>query len=264
MVRTGAWGRSLAALGMTATSVSRADAHCRHFSVLCRLLQLLLPLHLHRPLRLLRPLRPPYIPRDFLPRLDARPGKAELPAPAWCCGTCPDPDLRTQRRAHPRPPRRRLRHRSPHLGMGQLGQQPPQARRWSSAMSSPARSCELGRGGRGGGAARGRGPGHRRRPHRLRPLPAVPARRGASLPAHPDHRRRPRRRVCRLHRDAGLERDAARRHPDRDRRHHGSRWATRSTPCSRRRCPGAPCSCSAAGRSAASRSAWPARPARRS
>ena len=80
---------------------------------------------------------------------------------------------------------------------------------------------ELGREAAAGGPARGRRPGDRRGPHRLRPLPPVPAGRGAPLPAHPDHRRGPRRRLRRVHRDAGLERHAPRRHPHRDRRHHG-------------------------------------------
>ena len=72
-----------------------------------------------------------------------------------------------------------------------------------------------------GGAARGRRPGDRRGPHRLRPLPPVPPGRGPPVPAHPDHRRGPGRRVRGVHRDAGLERHAPRRHLHRDRRHHG-------------------------------------------
>ena len=66
-----------------------------------------------------------YSPR-LLPWTRCALSSRKAPASVWSCGTCP-PHLRTQRRAHPRPPCRRLRHRPPHLGVGQLGQQPAQA-----------------------------------------------------------------------------------------------------------------------------------------
>ena len=87
------------------------------------------------------------------------------------------------------------------------------SRRSSSATSSPAKSCQLGREAEAAGLlAVGdlvTAEGH----IVVRPLPAVPDRRRPRLPPHPDHRRRSRRLLCRVHRDARLERLASRRHP---------------------------------------------------
>ena len=170
--------------------------------------------------------------------------------------------LRAERRAHSGAPRRCLRHRPPHLGMGQLGQPAAQAAgghrprvrggdRRARPRGRSRRAAEPGRPGDGGGS------------HRLRPLPAMPARCGASLPADPDHRGGPRRGVRRVHRHARLQRHAARRHPHRGRRHHGSdgqRGAHRARgPGARQHRPRS----GGAGRSAASRSGWHGPPERR-
>ena len=106
---------------------------------------------------------------------------------------------------------------------------------------------ELGHEAERGRPARRRRPGDRRGPHRLRPLPAVPPGRRPPVPAHPDHRRGPRRRLRRVHRDAGLQRHEARRDLHRDRRHHGPDGQRRPHRARRPGCPAARCWCSGCG-----------------
>ena len=195
-----------------------------------------------------------YIPPDFLLDWHARSGEGR-PRPGDGAARGSQARLRAHRRPDPRPPRRRLRHRSPHLGVGQLGQQPAQA---AGRRGPRVRRRDRGAGPRGGsrGAARRGRPGDGGRPYRLRPLPPVPPGRRPPLPADPDHRSGPRRRLRRLHRDARLQRDEARRHPHRDRRHHGPHGQRGPH---RAGGPGAgkhASSCSAAARSGASRSGW--------
>ena len=118
------------------------------------------------------------------------------PGPGMALQDVPRSHLRSHRRADPRPSCRRLRHRPPHLGVGQLGQQPAQA----AGRHRPrvrGRDRAAGPRGRDGRAARRGRPGDGRRSYRLRPLPPVPAGRRPSVSADPDHRRGSRRRLRR-------------------------------------------------------------------
>ena len=207
-------------------------------------------------------LHPSYIPPTSF-RGSMRALVKAAPGPGMVLRDVPGSDVRPHRRADPRPPRRRLRHRPPHLGMGQLGQQPAQAAGRRSATSSPARSSQLGR----EAAAAG-----------LLAVGDLVTAEGHIVCGHCLQCRLGAAHLCQRTQIIGVDRDGAfaefiampasnvmqpRRHPHRDRRHHGPDGQRGPHRARGARCPAARCSCSAAARSAASRWAWRGPRARR-